>query len=332
LRERGRARTYVSAGGEGVNVAHSTKIAYVFPGQGAQAVGMGRDLAEQFPAAAEVLEAADSALGFSLSRLCFEGPEEALKDTSNAQPAIVAVSIAAYEAFRAAGGPPADMMAGHSLGEYSALAAAGAMDAETGIRLVRKRGELMAEAGRKRGGAMAAVLGLDNEVLIRLCEEDAGTVVVANWNSPGQAVISGEADAVERVSAAAKGAGAKRAVPLPVSGAFHSPLMQEASEAMAGVLADAPLSAPSVPLYANVTALPVDEGYALKDLLTEQIVSQVRWEETVRNMIGDGARTFVELGPGKVLSNLIRRIDGSVAVYNVEDSASLKTTLAALSD
>ena len=311
-------------------MSNSSKIAFVFPGQGAQAIGMGRDLAEQFPSAAEVLETADSALGFSLSQLCFKGPEEALKDTSNAQPAIVAVSIAAYEAFRAAGGPRADMMAGHSLGEYSALAAAGAMDAETGIRLVRKRGELMAEAGRKRGGAMAAVLGLDNEVLFRLCGEDAGTVVVANLNSPGQAVFSGEADAVERVGAAAKGAGAKRVVPLPVSGAFHSPLVQEAAEAMAGVLAEAPLSAPSVPVYANVTARPVDDANALKDLLTEQIVSQVRWEETVRNMIADGARTFVELGPGKVLSNLIRRIDPSVAVYNVEDSASLEKTLAAL--
>lgn len=308
----------------------SSNLAFIFPGQGSQSVGMGRDLAKHHPAAAKVLESADAALGFSLSQICFEGPEEALKDTANAQPAIVAASIAAYEAFRAAGGPQADMMAGHSLGEYSALIAAGAMNAATGIRLVRKRGELMAEAGRKRGGAMAAVLGLENEILKRICDDDSGTVGVANLNSPGQAVISGETDAVERVSAAAKEAGAKRVVSLPVSGAFHSPLVQEAADGMAGILAQAPMSAPGVPVYANVTARPVEDGYALKDLLTEQIVSQVRWEETVRNMIADRARTFVELGPGKVLSGLVRRIDDSVTVYNVEDSASLEKTLAAL--
>ncbi|MBW3623145.1 MAG: ACP S-malonyltransferase [Armatimonadetes bacterium] len=307
-----------------------SKRAYVFPGQGAQAVGMGRDLAEHHPAAARVFEEADSALGISLSTLCFEGPEEALKDTANAQPAIVAASIAAYEAFRAAGGPQADMMAGHSLGEYSALIAAGAMTFPTGIRLVRRRGELMAEAGKQRGGTMAAILGLENDALHRLCKDDSGTVVIANLNSPGQAVISGEADAVERVGAAAKDAGAKRVIPLAVSGAFHSPLVQPASDAMAHELNDAPLDAPPVPVYANVTARPVGDAYALKDLLTQQIVSQVRWEETVRNMIADGARTFVELGPGKVLSNLIRRIDASVMVHNVEDSASLEKTLSAL--
>jgi [acyl-carrier-protein] S-malonyltransferase len=291
---------------------------------------MGKDLAEHHPAAARVLEEADRVLGFPLTRLCYEGPEEALKDTANAQPAIVAVSIAAYEAFRAAGGPQAAMMAGHSLGEYSALIAAGAMDFSTGVRLVRQRGEFMAEAGRARGGAMAAVLGLDTGELQRLCDDDPGTVIIANYNSPGQLILSGEADAVERVGAAAKAAGAKRVLPLPVSGAFHSPLVRDASDRMARVLSEAPITTPALPVYENVTARPVEDAYALKDLLTQQIVSSVRWEETVRNMIADGAQTFVELGPGKVLSGLVRRIDDSVTVFNVEDSASLEKTLQVL--
>jgi [acyl-carrier-protein] S-malonyltransferase len=206
------------------------------------------------------------------------------------------------------------------------------MDPETAFRLVQQRGQLMAKAASQNGGTMAAVLGLSNELLLQLCESDPGRVVVANLNSPGQAVLSGEAEAVERVGNAAKEAGAKRVVPLAVSGAFHSPLMQAAADEMKDVLAHADLQMPEIPVYSNVTARPYQDAEEVKRLLSRQIVSGVRWEETIRNMVADGATIFVELGPGKVLSGLIRRIDDSVTVHNVEDSASLEKTLTGLKD
>jgi [acyl-carrier-protein] S-malonyltransferase len=293
---------------------------------------MGRDLAEHHSAAGRAFQEAEVALGLPLKQLCFEGPEEVLKETANAQPAIVTASIAAYRAYTEAAGPRAGRMAGHSLGEYSALIAAEALDLETGIRLVRQRGEHMAEAARHTEGGMAAILGLDNALLQQMCDDDSGVVVIANLNSPGQAVISGESEAVERVGEAAKEAGAKRVVPLAVSGAFHSPLMREAAEAMRGPLFEAAWSDPTVPVYSNVTAQPVQDTESIPGLLAEQIVSGVRWEETVRDMIADGIQVFVELGPGKVLSGLIRRIDPSVTLLNAEDTASLEKTLAALYD
>jgi [acyl-carrier-protein] S-malonyltransferase len=306
------------------------KIAFVFPGQGAQAVGMGKDLAERYPASAEVFRRADEALGFSLSRLCFEGPDEALRDTANAQPALLAAGIAACEAFRSSCDLRPDALAGHSLGEYSALVAAGALSLETGLKLVRKRGELMAAAGAARGGAMAAVIGLDNDDLQALCDADPGQVVIANLNSPGQAVISGETDAVERVGAAAKSGGAKRVVPLAVSGAFHSPLVQDAADRLAAPLEEAEIQAPAMPVYSNVTARPASDASDLRRLLARQVVSQVRWDETARNMAEEGIDLFIEFGPGKVLSGLLKRIVPSAATLNVEDSASLEKTLAQL--
>ncbi len=308
----------------------SSQLAFVFPGQGSQAVGMGRNLAANHTAAADLFRRAEAASGLPLADLCFNGPEYALKDTANAQPALLTVGLAALAAWRAGGGPDAGFMAGHSLGEYAALVAAGVLQVEIGVQLVKRRGTLMAEAARERGGAMAAVLGLDSDTLDRLCAEDPGVVVVANFNSPGQVVLSGETDAVERVSAAAKSAGAKRVTPLAVSGAFHSPLMKAASDGLREALASAPFHPSPTPVYANVTAQPVPNVEEWRHLLPQQVVSRVRWEETVRNMVAHGARVFIEMGPGKVLSGLIRRIEPGVTVFNVEDTASLEKTLAEL--
>lgn len=302
-------------------------IAFIFPGQGSQAVGMGRDLT-QVPAAAAVFAEADAVLGFPLSRLCFEGPAEVLTDTVNAQPAILAVSIAALRAWEASGEVPKPCyVAGHSMGEYSALVAAGALDLRDGLLLVRERGRLMKRAGEVQPGGMAAVLGLAREALEEACaqasRETGGVVQIANDNAPGQIVISGERPALERASELAKAAGAKRVVPLAVSIAAHSPLMRSALDDFRRAVEATPLRPPSVPVISNIQARPLDGVEAIREELVLQLVSPVRWTESVAWMTAQGVTTFVEVGPGTVLTGLVRRIAPTAQVGNVGDQASI---------
>ncbi len=299
------------------------KIAFVFPGQGAQAVGMGKDAYEQAPAAKEVFDRADAALGFSISRLAFEGPEEELRQTANTQPALLAVSVALLELYRSQGVKP-DYVAGHSLGEYSALVAAGVLAFEDAVKLVRARGLFMEQAVPGGQGAMAAVLGAGREALEALCRsvtETAGLVELANVNCPGQIVVSGTAAGVAAVGERCKEAGAKRVIPLEVSGPFHSSLMKPAADRLAGELAKTPFQDAQVPVIANVHALPVASGAELRELLVKQVVSPVQWEDTVRYLIGQGVDTFVEIGSGTVLAGLIRKIDKTVQVVPVNTAA-----------
>lgn len=286
-------------------------VALLFPGQGSQAVGMGRELAQQVPAARQAFEEADDALGFALSRLCWEGPTEELTLTQNAQPAILAHSVAAWRAV-ADLGLDVRIAAGHSLGEFSAYVAAGAIDFATAVRTVRLRGELMFEAGTRRPGSMAAVLGLDDASLDDICAEastETETVVAANYNAPGQVVVSGDVGALERLGGLARAAGAKRVLPLNVSGAFHSPLMQDAEEGLRGHLQGVDIQAPRFPIVSNVTAQPVAEAAPARELLVQQLTSPVRWVASVRAMRAAGVTRFVELGPGNVLTGLLRRIE-----------------------
>lgn len=294
-------------------------------------MGMGRELAECSTAARAVFARADAAVGISVSELCFLGPEETLRSTENAQPAIVATSLAALAALRERVRLQPFACAGHSLGEYAALAAAGALDEPDAVRLVRTRGMLMAACARSAPGAMAAVLGLDAGMLERLCAHDEGIVVVANYNSPDQAVISGDAEAVQRVSMAARAQGARRVVALPVSGAFHSPLMRPAQDGMAQALAAARLFALRVPVIANVTAQPVATAEEVRDALVRQVTGPVRWTETMARFLEMGVDTFVELGPGKVLTGLAKRMAPQAQLLNVADAASLEATAIALS-
>jgi [acyl-carrier-protein] S-malonyltransferase len=303
------------------------KIALVFPGQGSQAVGMGRELGEASPR----WEAASAALGFDLRRLCFEGPEADLTLTANTQPAILAASIVALDALAAAGAS-GDFVAGHSLGEYSALVAAGALEFADAVRTVRARGQFMQEAVPPGEGAMAAVLGLDRALVTRACEEarDAGVVQVANLNGPGQTVIAGATAAVRRAVELAKAKGAKRALPLPVSAPFHSALMAPAAARLEAVLRAVRIRDLRVPLVTNVDADLLTEGARVVDTLVRQVTAPVRWEEVITRLVKEGAGTFVEVGPGKVLSGLIRRIAPEVRVLNVEDRSSLHITVEAL--
>jgi [acyl-carrier-protein] S-malonyltransferase len=291
-------------------------VALLFPGQGSQAVGMGRELAASSAAARRVFEEADDALGFALSRLCWDGPADELTQTRNAQPAILVHSVAAWRAIEDLG-LDVRMAAGHSLGEFSAYVAAGAFGFGDAVRTVRLRGELMFDAGTRRPGRMAAVLGLDDMALDDVCREastDREVVVAANYNAPGQIVISGDAAAVERAAGLAKAAGAKRVLPLNVSGAFHSPLMREAEEGLRGHLRAADIQPPRFPVVSNVTAQPVAEVGAARTLLVEQLTSPVRWVASVRTIRAAGISRFLELGPGNVLSGLLRRIvDGAEA-------------------
>ncbi len=284
----------------------------MFPGQGVQRVGMGRDVAERFPAARAVFDEIDDALGVSLTRVMWDGPEAELTLTHNAQPAILAHSLAVYEVVKDALAPVAG--AGHSLGEYSAYVAAGAMVTGDAARLVRRRGELMLEAGEERPGSMAAVIGLDVAVVESVCRASSrnGDVVVpANINAPGQIVISGDPPAVERAGQELKSQGAKRVLPLNVSGAFHSPLMEPAEMGLREELARVALSDPRFPVIANASAEPVCDAPTAKRLLGEQLTRAVRWVESMQNAIAVAGpdATFVELGPGSVLSGLMRRID-----------------------
>ena len=310
--------------------------AFVFPGQGAQKVGMGKSLAERFPECRRAFEEADAALGESLSGLCFEGPEAELLLTENTQPAILAASVAVWRLVDSRG-VRASFVAGHSLGEYSAHVAAGTLSFADALRTVRARGRYMQEAVPVGVGAMAAILGLDGDAVARACAEVAaehpGRVVTpATLNAPGQVVIAGHADAVQLAGERAKAQGARRVIPLAVSAPFHCGLMKPAEDRLAPHLRALTPANPRLPVVANVDAEPKRDAPSAIDALIRQVSSPVRWEESVRRLIAEGVTTFVELGPGKVLSGLIKQIDRSVTSLNVEDESTLDKTLTALQE
>lgn len=310
--------------------------AFVFPGQGSQAVGMGKEFADAFPAAREVFEEVDDALGQKLSRLMFDGPEDELTLTENAQPALMAVSMAAMAVLKSEGGVEiqnvADFVAGHSLGEYSALAAAGTFSLADTARLLKTRGKAMQQAVPVGEGAMAALLGLDLEQAREVVEEAAqgDVLATANDNAPGQVVVSGKKAAVERAVDVAKEKGAKRAMLLQVSAPFHCPMMAPAADVMAEALAAVTIEAPLVPLIANVTAAPVEEPAEIRRLLVEQVTGMVRWRESCLTMREKGVEKLVEAGAGKVLSGLAKRIDRDLQASNVGGPADVEAFLGSL--
>jgi [acyl-carrier-protein] S-malonyltransferase len=305
-----------------------SKLAFLFPGQASQYPGMGRDLAENFPEARAIFEEADAALGLAISKLCFEGPEEALKLTENTQPAILTVSVAAYRALEKRGIVP-DFVAGHSLGEYSALVAAGSLEFSAAVRLVRDRGRYMQEAVPPGEGAMAAILGMAPSEVLEVCRKaaDQEVVAAANLNSPEQTVISGHAGAVKRGVEIASQKGAKRAVILSVSAPFHSPLMEPAQRRLEHDLRAAAFGPLRFPLITNADAEAISSGEEAREALIRQVTLPVRWLDSVREMIERGVTIFAEVGPGKVLSGILRQIDRSVRCFSVEDSASLHSTI-----
>lgn len=298
------------------------KTAFVFPGQGAQVVGMGKDAYEGHAVARERFDQADQALGFPLTELIFRGPEHELKQTSNTQPALLATSIALYEAFKSQGLEP-DYVAGHSLGEYSALVVAGVLEYEAALKLVRKRGIFMEEAVPAGQGSMAAVLGADTERLNALCAQisaEKAVVEMANYNCPGQIVVSGAVAGVdELMRRAAEEAGARRVVPLEVSGPFHSSLMGPAADRLQAELVGVEMKSARYPLVANVTAEPVTDAEEIRSLLVKQVRSPVLWEQSVRWLLENGVDTFVEIGAGKVLAGLVRKIDRKANIISVND-------------
>lgn len=301
-------------------------LAFVFPGQGSQYPGMGQDFAGNFAVARQTFEEANDALGFDLAKLCFEGPKEELKLTTNTQPAILATSVAALRVVQTETGLVPQYVAGHSLGEFSALVCAQGMDFADALRTVRQRGAFMQEAVPVGVGAMAALIGLDAADVEAVCSEAAKGEIVApaNFNSPGQIVIAGHASAVERAMVLARESGAKRALPLPVSAPFHCPLMVPAGERLQEVLAGIPVAAPDVPVVTNVKAEPNQDESRIKELLVAQVSAPVRWQESIEKMAGLGVDRFIEIGPGKVLAGLVKRITREAAAQNVEDTGSLR--------
>lgn len=306
-----------------------SKTALLFAGQGAQSVGMGKDLAEKFPSAKAWFDRANTALGYDLASVCFNGPEPELTKTENAQPGIFLVSWVAFELLKEQV-PATDFnaTAGLSLGEFTALAAAGAMSFEAGLNVVRQRGRFMQEACEATKGGMAAVIGLEEAPTREVCAE-AG-VVLANLNCPGQLVISGEADKIARAVELAKAKGAKRAIALPVAGAYHSPLMASAQPKLQAELARLKISPPTVPVISNVTAEPHGSPTEMSSRLVEQVTSSVLWEKSMRHLLAQGFTRFIELGPGTALSGFMKRIDKNVQMLNVADVASLETTVKTL--
>ena len=306
-----------------------SKTALIFAGQGAQAVGMGKDLAAAFPAAKAWFERANTALGYDLAEICFNGPEPELTKTENAQPGIFLVSWVAWELLRErVPGLVFEATAGLSLGEFTALTAAGSIGFEDGLKIVRRRGRFMQEACDATKGGMAAVIGLDEAATRAVCSE-AG-VELANLNCPGQLVISGEAEKINRACELAKTRGAKRALPLVVAGAYHSALMAGAKPKLAGVLSGVKILPPGVPVISNVTAKPHGTPAEIQELLVQQVTSSVRWEDSMRYLLAQGFTRFIELGPGKALSGFLKRIDPAAQALNVADVASLEATAKAL--
>lgn len=308
-----------------------SKIAFVFPGQGSQKVGMMQEFYDKYDVVKEVFHTADEALGYSIMDMCFKGPEEDLRLTANTQPAILTCSVAALKVLWA-NGIHADIAAGHSLGEYSALVAAGAISLADAVRTVHKRGQYMQEAVPVGEGSMAAVLGMDSDKIVEICQEaqkaTGKAVQAVNFNCPGQVVIAGAVEGVNKAIAELKAAGAKRAVPLPVSAPFHSSLMKPAADKLAVELDKVTFSNAKMPVVANVTAQPETDAAMIKELLVKQAASPVLWETSVRNMIASGVTDFVEVGPGKVLCGFTKKIAKDFALLNVEDEASLEKTLA----
>ncbi len=305
------------------------KIAFMFPGQGAQSVGMGKDLYDNYDAAKDIFNSADKILGRSISSICFAGPEEDLKQTYNTQPAIVATSLAALESFKSQLDIQPSYTAGHSLGEYCAMYASGVMDLETTMKLIQKRAELM---GKTEGGSMAAVLSAPEGALEEVLKEasSAGYVDVANYNSPAQVVITGDSAAVQKAGELLIAKGARRVVPLAVSGAFHSKFMEGAGKEFAEYLKDFLLSDASIPVVTNVDAKATTSSSDFVSKMPKQIYSSVYWTQSVENMVNDGVDIFIEIGPGKVLAGLVKKIVPQVKVFNIFDKASLDATVSAL--
>ncbi len=290
-----------------MQIQNSKKMnAYIFPGQGAQFVGMGRDLYENYPQAQELFEQANKILGFSITDIMFEGTPEELKETKVTQPAIFLHSVILSKVMGHSFKP--DMVAGHSLGEFSALVANGSLNFEDGLKLVSQRALAMQKACEIKPSTMAAVLGLEDEVVEKVCEEIQGVVVAANYNCPGQLVISGEVEAINEACEAMKGAGARRALVLPVGGAFHSPLMEPAREELAAAIENTKFNTATCPIYQNVTTVAVSNADEIKKNLISQLTAPVKWTQSVQNMVADGATLFTEVGPGKVLQGLVKKI------------------------